>query len=134
MPGKSKSSSKAIDCPFAAEILAQAGKIAEQYQVILAAEDGEWYGRGLELPQVFADGKTPAQCVANTREAMTTAVATLLERGDKPPAPARSNQRTTQVNVRLTAEEKVLLEATAQRKGFNGLSEFIRAVAMESTR
>ena len=134
MSGKSKSSSKAIDRPFAAGILAQAGKLAEQYQVILAAEDGEWYGRGLELPQVFADGKTPAQCVANTREAMTTAVATLLERGDKPPAPARSNQRTTQVNVRLTAEEKVLLEATAQRKGFNGLSEFIRAVAMESTR
>jgi len=83
---------RAIDRPFAAGILAQAGKIAEQYQVILAAEDGEWYGRRLELPHVFADGKTPAQCVANTRDGMTTAVATLLERGDKPPAPARYDE------------------------------------------
>ncbi|HEV3415641.1 MAG TPA: hypothetical protein VG056_02460 [Pirellulales bacterium] len=134
MSAKSRNSSKTIDRPFAADVLAKAGTVAEQYQVILAFEDGEWYGRGLEMPHVFGDGKTPAQCVADTREALTTAVATLLERGDKPPAPARSNQRTMQVNVRLTAEEKVLLEATAQRKGFNGLSDFIRAVAMESTR
>jgi predicted RNA binding protein YcfA (HicA-like mRNA interferase family)/predicted RNase H-like HicB family nuclease len=134
MSAKSKNSSTAIDRPFAPDVLAKAEKVAQQYQVILAFEDGEWYGRGLEMPYVFGDGKTPAQCVAETREALTTAVATLLELGERPPTPARAGRRTTQINVRLTAEEKALLEVTAQRKGFNGLSEFIRAAALESTR
>jgi predicted RNase H-like HicB family nuclease len=134
MSAKSKKSSKGIDRPFAADLLEQARALAGDYQVILAFEDGEWYGRGLELSHVYGDGKTPGQCVASTREALITAVATLLELGEKPPAPARSGQRTTQVNVRLTAEEKSLLEATAHRKGFNGLSDFIRAAAIESTR
>ena len=81
---KSQSLSKGINRPFAAEVLAQAGKVSADYQVILACEDGEWYGRGLEMPHVFADGKTPTQCVTNTRAALATAVATLLGRGDKP--------------------------------------------------
>ena len=134
MSAKSKSPSKKIDRPFAADVIRRAAALAGQYQVILAFEDGERYGRGLELPHVFGDGRTPDRCVANTREAMIAAVATMLESGERPPAPARSGQRIMQVNVRLTAEEKSLLEATAQTKGFNGLSDFIRAVAMESTR
>ena len=36
------------------------------------------------------------------------------------------------MNVRLTAEEKIILETTSKRKGFNGLSDFIRAAALES--
>jgi len=31
----------------------------------------------------------------------------------------------------LTPEEKVLLETTARQKGFTGLSDFIRAAAIE---
>ena len=134
MSVKSKNSSKRIDRPFAPALLAQARTIAEEYQVVLAFEDGEWYGRGLELPYVFGDGKTPGRCVASTREAFVAAVATLLERGERPPTPAHSGHRTTQVNVRLTAEEKSLLEATAHSKGFNGLSDFMRAAALESAR
>ena len=140
MSAKSKKSSREIDRPFAADVWAKAKKIAAGYQVILAQEDGEWYGRGLELPQVFADGKSPAQCVENTREALCGAVATLLERGDRPPTPARGvcrgtggGRRTTQVNVRLSAEEKALLESVAQRKGYSGLSDFIRAAVLATT-
>lgn len=48
--------------------------------------------------------------------------------------PATTGRRTEQVNVRLTADEKLLLEASAQRKGYSGLSDFIRAVAIEATR
>ena len=58
----------------------------------------------------------------------------MLEEGERPPSPSRAGTRTTQVNVRLTAEEKVLLEATARRKGYSGLSDFIRAAAIESAR
>ena len=104
------------------------------YQVILNCEDGQWYGRGLELPHVFGDGSTPAACIDSTRGALAAAVAYLLEQGQAPPMPAKQGKRTTQVNVRLTAEEKVILEGTARRKGFEGLSDFLRAAAMEAVR
>lgn len=115
------------------ELQAEAKRLAAAYQIILQFEDGEWYGRGLELPNVFGDGKTPEACVDDTREALAGAVALLLEQGQRPPAPATTGQRTEQVNVRLTAEEKVLLEASAKRKGFTGLSDFVRAAAIEAT-
>ncbi len=135
MSGKSrKSSKKALDRPFAAEILAKARKLADQYQVIVWHEEEEWFGRGLELPHVFGDGHTPDECLENTREALVGMVATLLERRERPPTPAHAGKRTAQINVRLTAEEKALLEVTAQRKGFNGLSDFVRAAALESIR
>jgi predicted RNase H-like HicB family nuclease len=133
MSEKSKKSAKgrAIDRPFPPGALAKARKIAAQYQVILACEDGHWYGRGLELPGIHGDGKTVNECVENTREALAGWVACLLEEGRRPPAPAREGARTAQVNIRMTAEEKALLETTAKRKGFSGLSDFVRAAAME---
>jgi predicted RNase H-like HicB family nuclease len=131
MSAKSKKSAKAIDRPFDVHTMAKAVKVAQQYQVILAFEDGHWYGRGLELPNIYGDGKTVNQCVENTREAFCGWVAYLLEEGQRPPTPAREGTRTAQVNVRLTSEEKVLLEATAKRKGFSGLSDFVRAAAIE---
>jgi uncharacterized protein (DUF1778 family) len=54
-----------------------------------------------------------------------------LENGQRPSTPAREGARTAQVNVRLTSEEKTLFEAAAKRKGFSGLSDFVRAAAME---
>jgi predicted RNase H-like HicB family nuclease len=131
MSAKSKNAAKAIDRPFEPAILAEARKIAEQYQVIVAFEDGHWYGRGLELPGIHGDGKTVSQCVKDTREALAGWVAYLIEEGQTPPAPAQTGTRTKQVNVRLTAEEKVLLETAAKQKGFQGLSDFVRAAALE---
>lgn len=123
----------AIDRPFAAGVLREARLIAEQYQVVLCREDDHWYGRGFELPTVFGDGKTVEKCVASTRDALAGAVALLIESGNRPPAPATAARRTEQVNVRLTADEKLLLEASARRRGFEGLSDFIRAAAIEAT-
>jgi predicted RNase H-like HicB family nuclease len=134
MSGKSKESAKAVDRPFAPRVWKEAERIAEAYQIILHCEDGHWYGRGLELPHVFGDGKTVDQCMEDTREALCGAVACMIEQGQRPPAAARAGTRTQQVNVRLTAEEKAMLETTAKRKGFNGLSDFIRAAAMESVK
>jgi predicted RNase H-like HicB family nuclease len=134
MSAKSKKSAKAIDRPIDAQVMGKAKKIAQEYQVILVCEDGHWYGRGLELPNVHGDGKTVAQCVESTREAFGGWVAYLLEEGQRPPTPAREGARTMQVNVRLTAEEKALLEVTAKHKGFSGLSDFVRAAAMEVAR
>lgn len=122
-----------MDSPFARDVLAKAREAAAKFQIVLQLEDGEWYGRGLEMPHVFGDGPTPEACVENTREALTAAVALLIERGQRVPAPATTGRRSEQVNVRLTAEEKLLLEASAKRKGFSGLSDFIRAAAVEAT-
>lgn len=134
MSSKSKKPAKAVDRPFAASVLAKARTLVDQYQVILTRESKHWYGRGLEMPHVFGDGTTVGACVEDTREALVGAVAYLLEQGERPPAPAATARRTEQVNVRLTAEEKLLLEASAKRKGFSGLSDFIRAAAVEATR
>ena len=86
------------------------------------------------MPGAMGDGKTPGKCVIATREAMVSALASMLEEGERPPAPASSGLRSMQVNVRLTAEEKALLESAAHNRGFNGLSDFIRSVAIEATK
>jgi predicted RNase H-like HicB family nuclease len=128
-----KRGAKPIDRPFARKILAQARETAAAYQIVVQYEDGEWFGRGLEMPNVFGDGPTAEACVENTREALTAAVAYLLETKQRVPAAAAVGRRNEQVNVRLTAEEKLLLEASAKKKGFSGLSDFIRAAAVEAT-
>jgi predicted RNase H-like HicB family nuclease len=132
MSAKSKKSSKVIDRPFDRDILRRAAEIARSYQIIIHYEDGEYYGRGLELPYVMNDGKTPDACVRATREALVTAVAYLLEKGEVPPAPATENKRSEQINVRLTPEEKLLLEEAARRKGFRGISDFVRSASLAS--
>jgi predicted RNase H-like HicB family nuclease len=130
--GNSRKAGSGLDRPFAAGIAEKARKIVSDYQVIVECEQGHWYGRGLELPHVYGDGPTAAACIDDTRQALSAAVAYLLEQGTAPPTPAKQGKRTTQVNVRLTADEKAILESTARRKGFEGLSDFLRAAAMEA--
>jgi predicted RNase H-like HicB family nuclease len=119
-----------LDRPFAPHILARARKIAEQYQIVVAYENGEYYGRGVELPGSGDDGKTPAECLKKTREAIIATVAYLLETGEPLPAPAIEGKRDQQINVRLSSEEKLLLETKARQSGAAGVSEYIRAVAL----
>ena len=133
MSVKSKSTSAKIDRPFAATVLKRAKAIASRYQVIVWFEDGEYFGRGLELPGVMADGKTAAACFAATQEAMQFAVATLLEAGQTPPPSASEGQRTEQVNIRVSAEEKLQLESAAKQRGYRGLADFFRAAALAIT-
>lgn len=134
MSSKSKNSRKAIDRPFDAKLLKQAKEIASGYQIIIQYQDGEYYGRGLELPYVMNDGITPDACVAATRESLTTAIAHLLETGEKPPAPASDQKRSEQVNIRLTAEEKLLLDEAARCRGFKGIGDFVRSTTLATIR
>ncbi len=132
---RAKSSRSGLSsAPFAPAIAKKAMDVAASYQLIVEETDGHWYGRGLELPHVFADGSTPDSCVRATRQALAAAVAYLLESGQSPPAAARAARRTQQVNVRLTAEEKAAIEASARSKGFSGLSDYLRAAALEATK
>jgi predicted RNase H-like HicB family nuclease len=116
--------------PFDPAVLAKARKIAADYEIVMWFEDGEWYGRGLELTHTYGDGKTPAACIASVREGLVVTVATMLEDGERPPVPARAGERTEQVNIRLTASEKALLENRSRAGGFRGVSDYVRAAAM----
>ena len=126
MSGKSTKLNRGFD----AKILVKARKIAERYEIILTEADGEWYGKGVEMPTVFGDGKTPDECIANTREALVAVVAHLIEKGSPIPAPASEGKRTEQVNVRVTPEEKVILASYARSQGFRGIGDFMRARAI----
>jgi predicted RNase H-like HicB family nuclease len=127
----SKATATPLDRPFDPAVMARAVEIAANYQVILRFEDGEWYGRGLELPGAFGDGKTPDACVTMTREAFAAVVATMIEDGQRPPVPASQALRDQQVNVRLTTEEKARLEESSQQAGFRGVSDYVRFKALE---
>ncbi len=121
-----------IDRPFDSAILRKALEIVHHYQVVMWLEDGEYYGRGLELPTAYGDGKTPDACMKDVREALKATVAFMLERGETPPPPAREKQRTEQVNIRLTMDEKMALEIAAKQHGFNGLSDYVRSTALSA--
>jgi predicted RNase H-like HicB family nuclease len=130
MSRKSKNLTVGAEQKLDRRYLKQAIPIAEQYQLVIWFEDGEYYGRGVELPYAFGDGKTIEQCAANTRDAFVTAIAGYLQDGRTPPAPAREGKRDQQINVRLSSQERLLLEAKAQQAGTTGLSEYIRTVAL----
>lgn len=84
------------------------------------------------MPTVMADGKTIEACIAELKEALTFAVATMLEMGDKPPMPASAGKREQQVNIRLTADERMRIEEAARQAGFRSVSDFIRAAALKA--
>jgi predicted RNase H-like HicB family nuclease len=107
-------------------------KLVADYRLLIEADDGAGFiGCAVEMPLVFGEGKTIAACAEDTLEALALAVATMLEKGQRPPSPAREGKREHQVNIRLTADEKLSLEAATTRGGFRSISDFIRAAALD---
>lgn len=128
---KSEPKSKALYRPFKNSVLSKAKKIAGEYRITIERNERLGFiGSSVELPTVFADAKTPEQCYRATQEALMVAVATMIERGQRPPQPASAKKRNEQVNVRLTSEEKILLSNGASSLGFKGISDFIRNAAL----
>jgi predicted RNase H-like HicB family nuclease len=126
----------ALDRPFDRELLRRARQIASRYGFLVQPHPEVGYlARGLEMPNVFADGRTVEECVRGIREALIVATATLLEMDETPPSPAGGQQeRREQVNIRLTAEEKLRLEEAARSKGFRGISDFVRTTTLGDLR
>ncbi len=128
---KSKVVNTGLDRAFDPAIEKRARQLAQSYRLVLEPDaDVGFIGRGLEMPTIFADAPTADECVSATREALTTAIATMLEMGLRPPTPVAKGARQAQINVRLTSEEKLILEDSARRAGFRGLSDFMRAAAL----
>ncbi len=130
---KSGAKSKALNKPFKESIVRKAGKIVADYRIILERNERLGFiGSSVELPTVFVDAKTPEKCYRATQEALMVTVATMIECGQRPPQPASAGRRTEQVNVRLTAEEKLLFANAAMNLGFKGISDFIRNTALNN--
>ncbi len=130
---KSGVKSKALSKPFKESIVRKAKKIVADYRIILERNERLGFiGSSVEIPTVFADAKTPEKCYRATQDALMAAVATMIECGQRPPQPASMGLRTEQVNVRLTAEEKLLFANAAMNLGFKGISDFIRSTALNS--
>ncbi len=111
----------------------KARKIAADYRIILERHDRLGFiGTAVEFPTVFADAKTPEKCYKAIEAALMVAVATMIECGQRPPQPASAKRRTEQVNVRLTAEEKLLFSNAAANLGFKGISDFLRNTALNT--
>ena len=116
--------------PFDADIQAAAEKIVDAYDIVLRREDDQWVGHALEYPEALGVGKTVQQCMEATRESLIAGVGTMLEMGDTPPVAARQNVRSEQVNLRLTPEEKALIESRSRAKGFRGVADYVRTAIL----
>src|SRR3954469_21271790 len=135
---QSATSSRAnrLDRPFEPKVWQQAHRLASRYALILEPEpDVGYVGSAVELPNVFADGRTAEACVRETINALTGVVARMLETGKTPPTPtADAEQRDVQLNIRVSAREKMLIEKNAKAKGFRGISDYLRTVAVGESR
>ena len=125
--GRPRKAPKDIRRPFDPKLLARARRIAATYQVVMWSEDGEYFGRGVELPMTFGDGPTPDECMKKAREALTVTVAYMLEQRETPPPPAGEARRTEVISLRVSAEEMLRLETLAAQDGFKGVADYLRA-------
>jgi predicted RNase H-like HicB family nuclease len=118
-----------------AATLHRAEEIANRYTVLLEPHERRGFmARCLEFPTVWALARTESACVKKIRHAPTGGVAFMLHSGEAPPLPASEARRDQQVNIRLTAEERELLENFAKRRGYRGIPDFMRTAALSQTR
>ena len=130
-----KRTHKHLDARFSAQVLQRARALAAKYTFVIEGDpELKYVGRTQEMPGVLADGPSIESCARATVFAVESAIASLLEAGEKPPVPAARERRTEQVNLRLTRSEKAMLAQESARRGFRGLADFVRAFVLEETR
>ncbi len=130
--GRETTSPGPLDRPFDPAVWRRAKRIAGTYRIVIEPAKNGLMGTSIEMPTVAAFRSTADECFQETREALTVAVAFMLERGKAPPG--TGGRRTAQVNVRLTYEEKLRLEEAARDAGFRGLSDYVRHAAIVQSR
>ena len=93
-------------------------------------EDGDYYGRGVELPGTMDDGRMPDECMSKTRDAFVTTVAYMLEAGETPPPPAVDGARSENIPVSVSALELLALRSAAEQQGYRDVGSYVRAAAL----
>ncbi len=116
-------------------VLKQARKHLSLYSFAIEPDsEGGFIGYASELPGVIADGDTLDECARNLTFALETTIASYLADGQSPPAPAKKEKRTEQVNVRFTRSERNFLQRESAKQGFRGIGDFVRAEIMSKAR
>ena len=118
--------------PFDPKVWKEAERMARRYQVLTWYDEAEkaWFGQCMEIPGCMSHGDTPAERDEMVAESIALCVADMMERGERPPVPLSECARTTQVNIRLTQKEKLIIEHAAKAHGYHGVSDYVRAKAM----
>lgn len=120
------------------DLIARAEAAARDYRIVLDATDsGGFIGSVAEMPGVMAEGRSAEECVEFTRRALVIGIMALLRRGHTPVPSLKQRRREgelrreDQLNLRLSADEKRMLEQAARKQGFRSVSEFVRTRALE---
>jgi predicted RNase H-like HicB family nuclease len=101
--------------------------VARYQKRIEPSGDGIFVGFSRDFPGVVVDADTEADCLRLLIGALNDTVALTLHRGQQPPTPLiDANMATEQVNVRVSAREKLLLAEEAQSRR-TSQSDVIRA-------
>ena len=111
--------------PFAAADLKKARQAVEEYRFAFWREEGRFVAQCVEL-DTMGVGATADAAVVEARRLAITSAAFLVETGKRLPLPASSQERSVQVNIRLSPAEKRAIEDAAQAGGFRGVSDFLR--------
>lgn len=118
---------------FDAKILKKSSALARRYSLVIEPESELGYvGRTLEMPMVMSDGASVEACVRAVLQATSATIATMLELGEEPPVPAAERTRDQQLNIRVSAHERLRLEALAREGGFVSVSDYVRSAALRS--
>jgi hypothetical protein len=115
------------------ELVKRADSIVKGYQLkLIPTSGGQFIGTSAELPLVATKAASD-RIVEATHEALLGAVLAMLSEGIDPPPPV-SARRDIQVNVRVSATEKEIIETAARSSGLRGVSEYLRTAALERAR
>ncbi|HMN41527.1 MAG TPA: hypothetical protein PKE29_11830 [Phycisphaerales bacterium] len=134
MSRSSDTAARALSRPFSAAALAKARRIAEGYRLVITPDpDVGFFGYTLEMPLAMGEGRSIAACARSVLDSTVAAIAAMIEQGQRPPAADSGLRRDQQVNIRLSAEEKLRLEALSKREGFRSLSDFVRETALRKS-
>jgi hypothetical protein len=107
----------------------EAERIAHRYQLrISPTNDGLFTGSAVEMPLVLVTA--PAEGIVRaTQAALVAAVAALLRAGRQPPPP-QGIRRTHIVNIRMSDDERAVVETAARQLGFRGVSDYLRSLGL----
>lgn len=112
-------------------MLRRARKVADTYSLRFEPSGDGYIGTVVEMPGVLGVGNSIESSAKETVELLVSALATLIEMGEPIPSPASAAKRDRQVNIRLTADEKLRLEDAARAAGFRSVSDYLRTAGLE---
>jgi predicted RNase H-like HicB family nuclease len=100
----------------------------------VSEEDGDagWVAKVREWPGCFTQGRTPADLMANIRDAMLTWAAAEIEDGRGIPPPTEDGEYSGQFRVRLPRGLHAAVAAAAEREGVS-LNSYVSAALAGAT-